>query len=586
VVPTSPGASAPSTPPPSEPLAPEVRAALDAAVGAVAARRGAWVGEGVAERLELLERLRRDTWEAAADLVQAAVGAKGILSGGPEEAEEWIGGPYAVLRTLRLLQRAVAEVRRYGAPRLPGRPWTRPDGQVVAPAYPTDVWDRLTLPGYRAEVWMDPAVTREALTDTQAVAYHAKRHGAGPGEVALVLGAGNVSSIGPVDALYQLFVEDRVVVFKTHPVNPWVGDFVERAFAALIAAGYLRVVRGGAAEGAYLSEHPEVAAIHVTGSHRTHDAIVFGTGPEGVSRKAAGAPRNPRVVTSELGNVTPVIVVPGPWSEADLEIQAVNIASGLVHNAGFNCVSHRLVVQRAGWRHRAALLDAIRRRLALVPTRLAYYPGAAERHAAYAAAHPELEELGDPAEGELPWSLIPGIDPHAEADPCLREEAFCGLMAETALAAPDTESFLAEATRFCNEAVWGSLAVTLLVHPGSLEDPAVAAALDEAVAGLRYGTVVINHFPGLAYALCSTPWGAAPGHTPEDIQSGRGVVHNTYMFSRPQKTVVRGPFAPTLSPPWWIGHGRALEMARRLTAFEARPSVTRYLRVARAALRG
>ena len=60
-----------------------------------------------------------------------------------------------------------------------------------------------------------------------------------PGRVALVLGAGNVSSIGPMDALYKLFVEDQVVVFKTHPVNVYLGPLLEEAFRALIDARLL-----------------------------------------------------------------------------------------------------------------------------------------------------------------------------------------------------------------------------------------------------------------------------------------------------------------------------------------------------------
>jgi hypothetical protein len=38
--------------------------------------------------------------------------------------------------------------------------------------------------------------------------------------------------------------------------------------------------------------------------------------------EATRAPKNPRRVTSELGNVSPTIVVPGPWSAADVQFQA------------------------------------------------------------------------------------------------------------------------------------------------------------------------------------------------------------------------------------------------------------------------
>jgi hypothetical protein len=61
---------------------------------------------------------------------------------------------------------------------------------------------------------MEAGVTVENLSQTQAIAYRDKQHN---GKVALVLGAGNVASIGPMDVLYKLFVEDQVVLLKTNP---------------------------------------------------------------------------------------------------------------------------------------------------------------------------------------------------------------------------------------------------------------------------------------------------------------------------------------------------------------------------------
>ena len=52
------------------------------------------------------------------------------------------------------------------------------------------------------------------------------------------------------------------------------------------------------------------------------------------------------------------------------------------------------------------------------------------------------------------------------------------------------------------------------------------------MADLRYGTVSVNHWAAVGYGLVITPWGAFPGHTRPDIQSGTGSVHNTLMFDR------------------------------------------------------
>ncbi|MCB9735427.1 MAG: aldehyde dehydrogenase family protein [Deltaproteobacteria bacterium] len=559
---------------------------MDAALRALVARKDAWATLHPLDRVDLLERTRVTTWEAANALVDDAIGAKGALRGGQAEAEEWLAGPYAVLRNLRLLARSLREISRYGAPRPPGRPHANAAGRVVVRVFPADNYDRVLFSGYSADVTMAPDVTLEGFTSAQAGAYHAQRRNEARGEVALVLAAGNVSSIGPMDALHVLFAENAVVLLKTNPANPYVGRFVERAFAPLIEAGALRVVHGGADEGAWLAAHPAIDRIHVTGSDRTHDAIVFGAGDEGARAKAAGERRNPRPITSELGNVSPIVVVPGPWTDADLAAQGLNIASALANNAGFNCVSARVIVQSARWEQRVALLDAVRGQLALAPTRAAWYPGAEARHAEFVAAHPEAERFGHAAEGELPWTLVAGVDPAAEDEICFQREAFCALMAETALPAEGPVAFLDAATRFCNERLWGTLAATIVIHPASLREPGVADALERAIDGLRYGTVVVNHFPGLAYALTTTPWGGAPGQPATDIQSGRGFVHNTLLLDHPEKTVVRGPFRPFPKPPWWLGHKRALDVARGLVDLEAEPSLWKLARVVRAGLRG
>ena len=91
-----------------------------------------------------------------------------------------------------------------------------------------------------------------------------------------MLAAGNVASIGPMDALHKLFVENHVVVLKMHPVNDYLGPLIERAFRPLAGEGYLRVVYGDVEEGQYLVHHPGIDEIHMTGSAAVHDRIVWG----------------------------------------------------------------------------------------------------------------------------------------------------------------------------------------------------------------------------------------------------------------------------------------------------------------------
>jgi len=62
---------------------------------------------------------------------------------------------------------------------------------------------------------------------------------------------------------------------------------------------------------------------------------------------------------------------------------------------------------------------------------------------------------------------------------------------------------------------------------------------------------------------------AFPGHADNDIQSGRGFVHDTRMVGPIEKVVVRAPAAPLAKLPHFPSHRTSLPLARRLTALEA-----------------
>lgn len=583
---------------------------IDQALEALRAAAPVWARTPIAERIDLLGELHDRLAEVSAQWAEASARAEGT-DGTPQAGEEWLVGPYLMQRNIRLLREALVDIRKHGRPRIPGPVKTRANGQVTARVFPASLYDMALFPGVTAEVWMEPGVSAADLPSTQALAYtngtasdDATSDGAtsdgatsdgavGSGGVALVLGAGNVTSIGPTDALYKFFVENRVVIYKMHPLNAFLGPLIERAFEPLVRRGALRVVYGGADIGEYLCNHPQVDEIHITGSDRTVEAIVFGLGEEGARRKAEHRPRLDKPISAELGNVSAVIVVPGPWSDKDVEYQAENLVSSLANNAGFNCNATRVVVQQEGWFKRQCLLDEMRRCLAKTSPRPAYYPGAAERFERFRQAHPEAEAYGEPAQGELPWLFIPELPepaPSPEGGPaddiCFRTEAFCGVFSETALAAETVPEFLERAVDFVNEQVWGTLNVTLIVHPGTTADSDNAAALERALERLRFGTVSVNHWAAVGFGLMTTTWGAFPGHDLYDLQSGLGVVHNTLMFARPQKTVVRSLFEAWPKPPWFVSHRTAYPLAKALADFERAPSPLKLLPITWYGVRG
>lgn len=545
---------------------------LDSALQCLIKSRSSCLRLTLAQRIELLKCLRRDFFAVCPQWIEASLLAKGIAPGSAQEAEEWLAGPFCVLRNLRFLERSLEGIERRGLPELPGKAHLSSLGQVCVPVLPSDHYDRLFYMGFQAEVRLQDRIGLEGWQDGIAAAYRSStEESSQAGRIVLVLGAGNVSSIGPMDVLHKIFVECKSVLLKMHPVNRYLGPLIEEGFRSLIEAGLLRVVEGGAEVGEYLCRHPAVDEIHITGSDRTHDAIVYGGGEEGRRRKAEGRPFLDKPISSELGNVSPVIVVPGRWSASDLRFQAANLVSMLVNNAGFNCNALKVAVLPRGWEQREPLLDEVRHLLSKVPLRQAYYPGAQQRHREFLEGHGHAEHFGKPSAGQLPWTLVAELPPRSKDERLFQQESFCGLFAETALDASSPERFLDAAVEFVNDHLWGTLSAAVIAHPRSLRDPATAQAAERALDRLRYGTVALNHWPALGYGMATTSWGAYPGHSHQDIQSGIGVVHNTYMLSPIEKTVLRGPFRVRPTPAWFVTHKNPTPLARRLTAFEASP---------------
>ncbi len=569
---TTRGAVAPTSAPTDVAAGPESvldTTALDTAVNEVAAHASSWAGTGAAARAALADRVLRDTMAAQDQWLAAACSAKGIEPGSAEAGEELFAGVGTLVRMTRLLRDALREIARSGHPTFAGPVRTAADGRIRVRVFPGNAFDRVVFPQTTAEVWMQPGVPEADLVSTQAAAYRDPAAHAG---TSLVLAAGNVASLGPRDVLSKLFVEGKVVVMKANPVNEYLVPHWGRALSALVEAGVLRIVGGGTAAGQYLTAHAGIDEVHITGSDKTYDAVVFGTGEEGARRKAADEPALHKPVSAELGNVSPVIIVPGQWSIGELQYQAEHVATMLVNNAGFNCLAARVIVTHAGWPQRDAFLGALTQTLAHISTRRAYYPGAADRRNAFVAAHPEAEEFGRGPSDALPWTFIRGVPPGHTGDICFNVESFCGQVAETSLTAPSAAAFVDAATTFCNDVVWGTLSATILVSPKTLKDGAVADAVERAVADLRYGAIGVNVWHALAFAIGTTTWGAYPGHPRTDIQSGSGVVGNAAMFARPQKSVVRGPFRSRPKPPWFATATGSYEVMRRFVAFEADPS--------------
>lgn len=487
-------------------------------------RAADWLEVPPEERIGYLRRCMAGAMEVAEDWAIEACKAKGIDIAG----EEWLTGSVTTLMMLGAIVKT-----------LEGRTANIENG--IARVFPDNLLDRLLWLGFRGEIWVDQTPVEK----------HDR-----PG-ISLVLGAGNVGSTAPLDALHKLFAENQVVLLKMNPVNEYVGKFLEQAFEPLITDGFLQIVYGGADVGKYLCQHPKIDAIHVTGSHHTYYAI-------------ANSSQKP--ITSELGCVTPVLIVPGDWSESDLKFQARHVASMVVHNASFNCVAAKVIVTAKGWKLRDRFLDLLRQEFARIPNRKAYYPGAQERYQEFIDRYPQAEIFGTRTDEIVPWTFIPNV----ENDYALQTEAFCGVLAEVSLEATTVEEFLDRAIPFCNEKIWGNLSCVILTK----------TPVENAIRELNYGAIGINVWTGIIYALPDLAWGAYPGNDHSDIQSGQGFVHNAYFLDRPQKSVLYAPFRIFPTPFWFADHKNLLQFARRAAELQISPTWSKFAQVIFAAIRG
>ncbi len=543
----------------------------------------AFAGLSLPQRIGLLEQMRAGYREIAEQSVLEACRAKGIPPKSPIAGEEWLAGPTIVTRNLRLLRDSLRQIEAEGAPKLQ-KSWihTLADGRLSIRVFPINALDGVLLPKHSAEAWLGPGITASNLEEHQA-SFYRRPHS---GKVCLVLGAGNVNSIPPTDCAYKMFVEGKVCLLKMNPVNAYLGPLLERAFAAAIERGFFAVAYGGVDEGEFLVNHPQVDEVHITGSDKTHDLLVWGPpGPEREARKSRGEPLLKKSITSELGNISPVVVVPGPYAKGELIYQARDIAGMVVNNASFNCNSAKLLVTARGWEQRPSLLASVERALGQGTVRTAYYPGAEERWRQFTSGRSGLRLIGTARAGELPFAIIPDVDPAQTGDRVFTQEPWCSVLSETALPGSDPVSFLENAVQFLNEKVWGTLCATLIVHPRTLADPSGREAVEKAIRELRYGAVAVNTWPAAVFALGSAPWGAHPSGTLQDIQSGRGWVHNTFMLEGIEKCVLRAPLKGFPISPWFPGHRTLEPLARQLVDFEMHPSWTKVPRIAFTAMR-
>ncbi|HET7689201.1 MAG TPA: aldehyde dehydrogenase family protein [Nocardioidaceae bacterium] len=555
---------------------PPLELEADAIVDRLTRGETAWARTSLFQRRALLEEFRTLVDDNADEWVRIAAEIKQIPAGSPLLGEEWVSGPWAVLAyvealigTLQRLEQGVDVLKGFKARSVMG-------GRLGIDVLPHSTYDRLLLTGYSAQVWMKPGLTAD---DVRRSAGLGQRQPHETNGVCLVLGAGNITSIAPLDVLYVLFADNRVAALKLNPVADRLEPVFRRIFEPFTSLGAVEVLTGGVALGSALAYHDGIAAVHMTGSENTHDAIVWGPGEQGAANKAAGTPLLDKPMSSELGGVSPVIVVPGQWSHSDLRHQARHIATLRLHNTGSNCVAAQVVVVSSDWDQKDAFLGELRAALAEAPARPSWYPGCSTRVAGARSAHPQAEAVGGTADRTLITGLCFG-DPHETA---FHEEYFGPVLGVAELPGMAAE-FLCSAVTAANQELRGTLGANIVIHPRTRRH--LGKTFEEQVERLRYGTIGINVWTALGYLTPHATWGAFPGHSLDDIQSGHGVVHNALLLDGAERTVVSGPFRPLVKPPWFVQNRTADRTGRLLASFAARPRWSALPGIFASALRG
>lgn len=558
---------------------------LDAAIDALRTGTQVWSALATDQRATLLRQVRASVAAAAEDWATTAAASKGLDARHPLRGEEWLSGPYSVLGALDAFIETLSRLAEGRNPLDGVRIDRAPGGRTRVHAFPLTGIDRLLLSGFTGEVWLEPGTTPRAA---RAAAGLAQRRPTESGGVGLVLGAGNITAIPVLDVLSELLAANRAVLLKVNPTQDPLVPIYKRALAPLIEPGFLRIVRGGPAVGAYLTGHAGIDHVHITGSAATFDAIVWGPRTSDGTRPAQPAMTKP--ITAELGGVSPIIVVPGAWTEADLRHQAQHIATMRLQNSGHNCIAGQVVILSSDWEQAEAFRAALRSAYAAAPERPTWYPGSPGRMAEASEAYPDALVLGD--------RLLVEIGADDDPAPLQSTEYFAPVLGVVTV--PGTgQAFLDAAVAYANDQLQGTLGANLLIDPAT--ERALGSAFDRAVANLHYGSIAINSWTAFGFITPTLTWGAFPGNTIDDVGSGIGVVHNALLLDRVERSVLRGPFRPfprslpwrngggrltvLPTPPWFVSSRTGAEVSEGLTRFRANGGVGRLLKTLLAALR-
>ena len=481
---------------------------------------------------------------------------KGILNKS-KEGEEWIGGPFTCIYAIQYFIDSLQNEDGLNISNFD-------DSTKSYKVFPTKTIEKLLFPFLEGEVRFGKNLSFEQINEFRGFANRFKNN---KSKITLILGAGNVSSIPVLDALFHMIAYKSVIYMKLNPVNDYLLPIFTQVFEPFISRGYMIITEGDMEASKYLTQHEGFHHTHLTGSNFTYENIVYGKILNDKERSVKTLPKvNKKPITTELGNVTPIIVHPGNWSRSEIKHQAKKIVTAKLNNSGFNCIAAQVIVLPKDWKHTQKLKDDILFYLKKVGDTTSYYPGASEN----------LDQLLETENYEQINNLSCNT-PFLVSDLDLEKEYANKEVWSTALYFKEipytsNENFCSNSIEYVNNELWGNLGVTVLIK--NHRKKTNQSILNDYVENLKYGTVAINEWSALGFVIPTLPWGGYPGNKDNDIQSGQGYVHNSLLFESPQKGVVYSRFrlSPIIDPPWFVTNKKAHRIFKNLTYYQATKS--------------
>jgi hypothetical protein len=474
-----------------------------------------------------------------------------------KEGEEWIGGPFSCIYALQYFIDYLQNDD--------GLDVTKFDESTKSyKVFPTKNIEKLLFPFLEGEIRFGKNLNFNQINEYRGFA---NRFNNNKPKITLILGAGNVSSIPVLDALFHMIAHKSVIYIKLNPVNDYLLPIFTQVFEPFISRGFMIITEGDMEASKYLTEHEGFQQTHLTGSNYTYENIVYGRTLSDKERSLKTLPKiNKKPITTELGNVTPIIVHPGNWSRAEIRHQAKKIVTAKLNNSGFNCIAAQVIVLPKNWKHTDKLKRDIKYYLKKVGDTTSYYPGASENlnDLVQTENYDQINNLSC----STPF-LVSDLDLEKEY---ANKEVWSTALYFQELPYSTYENFCSNAVDYVNNHLWGNLGVTVLIknHKKKTNQGILNTYIEE----LKYGTVAINEWSALGFVIPTLPWGGYPGNKDNDIQSGQGYVHNALLFESPQKGIVYSRFrlSPLIDPPWFVTNRKAHRIFKHLTYYQATKS--------------